>query len=141
MPDPTMQIVIDCADPHTLGDFWADAFGYEVEEAEDVIARMLEQGHATDEDVTRHRGRRVWRTATALSDPAGRLPRLLFQWVPEEKVGKNRVHVDVHVGPDQRDSLVERLVASGAERLWDGRQGPNTWVTMADPEGNEFCIS
>lgn len=41
---------------------------------------------------------------------------------------------------DRRDAEVARLVALGASRLWDGQQGPHRWVTLADPEGNEFCV-
>lgn len=54
---------------------------------------------------------------------------------------KNRMHLDLLVGPDRRDAEVDRLLALGAARLWDGQQGPHTWVTLADPEGNEFYLS
>ena len=54
---------------------------------------------------------------------------------------KNRVHLDLHVGEDRREAEVERLTGLGASRLWDGQQGPHRWVTMADPEGNEFCVA
>ncbi|MEJ7719886.1 MAG: VOC family protein [Ilumatobacteraceae bacterium] len=67
--------------------------------------------------------------------------RLLFQHVPETKTVKNRVHLDLHVGDDERDGAIARAIELGATKLWDGRQGPQTWVTLADPEGNEFCIS
>ena len=87
-----------------------------------------------------HQRAEFW-TATAANDPGGTLPRLLFQQVPEEKTVKNRVHLDLRVGGQGREAEVERLVGLGASRLWDGRQGPQTWVTMADPEGNEFCVT
>jgi predicted enzyme related to lactoylglutathione lyase len=61
--------------------------------------------------------------------------------VPESKTVKNRLHVDVRVPADQIESEVERLQAAGASVLHRGRQGPQEWVTMADPEGNEFCVS
>jgi hypothetical protein len=62
--------------------------------------------------------------------------------VPEGKTVKNRVHLDFHVGDEaSRGEAVERLLALGAARLWDGQQGPNKWVTMADPEGNELCVA
>jgi hypothetical protein len=61
--------------------------------------------------------------------------------VPEEKAVKNRVHLDLHIGDERREAEVERLIGLGASRLWDGQQGPNRWVTMADPEGNEFCVA
>ena len=53
----------------------------------------------------------------------------------------NRLHLDLRVGDEPRAEIVARLLARGATKLWDGRQGPNTWVTMADPEGNEFCVA
>jgi hypothetical protein len=66
---------------------------------------------------------------------------VLFQVVPEPKTVKNRVHLDLHVGAERRPEVVERLVGLGATVLWEGREGPSTWVTMADPEGNEFCVT
>lgn len=54
---------------------------------------------------------------------------------------KNRVHLDVWVGTDQLPAAVERLTTRGATKLWEAHQGPSSWVTMADPEGNEFCVS
>jgi hypothetical protein len=54
---------------------------------------------------------------------------------------KNRVHLDLHVGPERRDEVVARLVALGGQVLWEGHQGPNDWLTLADPEGNEFCVA
>jgi len=53
----------------------------------------------------------------------------------------NRLHLDLRVSEEQRAEVVARLIARGATKLWDGRQGPSTWVTMADPEGNEFCVA
>ncbi len=66
---------------------------------------------------------------------------MLFQTAPESKTGKNRVHLDVRVGDEKREAEVERLTARGATFLWRGQQGPHSWVTMADPEGNEFCVA
>lgn len=66
---------------------------------------------------------------------------MVFQKVPEPKQAKNRWHLDLHLGEERRDAEVERLVGLGATRLWDGQQGLHTWVTMADPEGNEFCVA
>ncbi len=67
--------------------------------------------------------------------------RVLFQNVPEAKAAKNRVHLDVRVGDDSVDGVVERLTARGATFLHRGQQGPYRWTTMADPEGNEFCVT
>ena len=77
----------------------------------------------------------------ACRDPEGVRPRVLLQLVPEAKSVKNRVHLDVRVGDGGRAAEVDRLAALGATRLWDGQQGPFSWVTMADPEGNEFCLT
>ena len=68
-------------------------------------------------------------------------PNMWFVQVPEPKTAKNRIHLDIHVAAEERDMQIARLIALGATKLWDGQQGPQTWVTLADPEGNEFCIS
>ena len=68
------------------------------------------------------------------------LPNLLFARVPEEKTVKNRVHLDLQ--PDQaRDDEVDRLLGLGATFVADHRRPDGTgWATLADPEGNEFCV-
>jgi predicted enzyme related to lactoylglutathione lyase len=66
---------------------------------------------------------------------------VLFQRVPEPKTVKNRVHLDVRVGRDRVDEEVARLTARGATVLHHGQQGPYSWVTIADPEGNELCLT
>jgi hypothetical protein len=136
------QVAIDCTSPHELADWWADALGWKVEtQDESFIRRMIEEGHATDEQTVRHRGALVWRSATAMNSPEPGRPRVLFQAVPEPKTVKNRVHLDVRAGADRREAEVARLVAMGATELWRASQGPYEWVTLADPEGNEFCVS
>ena len=136
-----LQIALDCVDPHAQAEFWALALGYEVEHDEAFIRRLLDEGQVTEDDVRTVKGRLVWRDGAAMSDPDGVRPRWFFQQVPEAKAVKNRMHVDVHVGEDARAATVERLVAAGASVLYEGRQGPNTWITLADPEGNEFCVT
>ncbi len=138
---PRLQITLDCIDVHAQAAFWASALGYEVEHDESMIRRLLDEGHATEDDVTTVDGRLVWRDGAAMSDPDGTRPRWYFQAVPEPKSVKNRMHLDVHVGEDARAATVERLVAAGAQVRYEGRQGPNTWVTLTDPEGNEFCVA
>ena len=135
------QVCIDAHDPHATNRFWAAALGYDVEDHEPMIVRMLEAGFATDDDVCMVDGHKAWRSAAACGDPDGRGPRVLVQLVPETKAAKNRVHLDLRVGEDRRAGEVERLIALGARHLWDGQQGPQRWVTLADPEGNEFCVS
>lgn len=138
----TFQVAIDCREPHVLADWWAEALRWEVEGQDEAFIRsMIEQGHASEDDTATHRGKLVWRTGAAIVPPAGTTaPRLLFQQVPEGKVGKNRVHLDLRTAGGDVDAERRRLIDLGATELWSGQQGPHTWVTMADPEGNELCI-
>ncbi|MEP6666149.1 MAG: VOC family protein [Nocardioidaceae bacterium] len=140
------QVTIDCADPHPLADWWADALGWVVEPSDQAFIRqMISEGLATDDDTTTHHGSLVWKEGAAIRHPdgdvAGPCARLLFQLVPEAKSVKNRVHLDVRVGRDNLEAELTRLVASGATELHRGQQGPHTWVTIADPEGNELCLT
>ena len=124
----TFQVTIDAADPHPLADWWADALQWEVEPSDEgFIRQMVAQGHATEADTMTHRGVLVWQEGAAIRHPGGpaAAPRVYFQRVPEAKTVKNR----------------EGLVAKGATLPQRGRQGPHTWVTVADPEGNELCVS
>ena len=140
MTAPAVQIAVDAADPHALCRFWAAALHYEIEDHHELIMTLVDQGHVSlDADTIEVDGRRAFATAAACRPGDGAGPRLLFQTVPEPKTVKNRVHLDLHV--DDRDAVIARLVGLGATHLWDGRQGPQTWVTLADPEGNEFCVS
>ncbi|WP_236789144.1 VOC family protein [Amycolatopsis sp. GM8] len=133
------QVTVDSANPHTLADWWADALGWDVEPSnEEFIRRMVAEGHARDEDTMTHRGVLVWRVGQAIRHPESRR-RVLFQLVPEPKTVKNRVHLDVAVG-ENREAEVERLTGMGAKVVYRGQQGPYSWVTMTDPEGNELCL-
>ena len=137
-----VQIVIDCADPHALADWWAEVLGWQVEPQDEAfIRRMVASGAATEADTTTHRGALVWRSGAALNSPDPGRPRVLFQQVPEPKTVKNRVHLDVRVGTDRREDEVARLLALGATELYRASQGPFEWATLADPEGNEFCVA
>ena len=110
-------IDVDSADPDRLATFWQEALGWR-------------RTHDTPDEV-------------ALEPPEGSLeegvvPDLLFMRVPEEKAGKNRLHLDLR--PDDQAAEVARLEGLGARRVSIG-QGPDvTWVVLADPEGNEFCV-
>ncbi len=135
------QVAIDSADPHTQADWWAETLGWTVEPQDAAfIKSMIDQGYATEAETTTHRGALVWASGAAIRHPESGL-RVLFQTAPEAKTVKNRVHLDVRVGDEKREAEVERLTARGAKFLWRGQQGPNNWVTMADPEGNEFCVA
>lgn len=140
----TFQVTFDSADPHALADWWADALKWEAEPSdEEFIRRMVAQGYATDDDTTTHRGVLVWKAGAAIRHPEGpaAAPRVLFQWVPEPKTVKNRVHLDLRVGEDDPEAVVAAMVAKGAAVSHREQQGPHTWVTLRDPEGNEFCVS
>jgi hypothetical protein len=135
------QVTVDCSDPHGLADWWAETLGWQVEPSDEAfIRKMIDQGYASEADTTTHRGGLVWREGAAIVEPnSGR--RMLFQLGPEPKTVKNRVHLDVRFGADRVEEELARLTARGARFLHRGRQGPHSWVTVADPEGNEFCIT
>jgi hypothetical protein len=140
------QIAVDCERPHELADWWAQTLDWAVEQQdESFIRKMIAEGYATESDTTTHEGRLVWTDGAAISHPAGPAAgnrrRIIFQQVPEPKSAKNRWHIDVWIGQENLQSATEQLVARGATFLHDGQQGPHRWVTLADPEGNEFCIS
>jgi len=140
------QVVFDCAEPHRLAAWWAEALGWTVEPTDEAfIRRMIAEGHATDADTTTWAGQLVWREGAAIRHPddpeQGTRRRILFQLVPEPKVVKNRVHLDVWVGPDAVEAETTRLVAAGATISHRGQQGPHHWVTLIDPEGNELCLA
>jgi hypothetical protein len=142
-----IQIVVDCKNPHELADWWAETLEWAVEpQDEGFIRSMIEQGFATEAETATHHGKLVWREGAAIRPPAeldAKAPahRVLFQIVPEEKTVKNRVHWDVRLAGADKDAVRTALVARGATFLWSASQGPHSWHTMADPEGNEFCIS
>jgi catechol 2,3-dioxygenase-like lactoylglutathione lyase family enzyme len=106
------NVAIDCRSPSTLVRFWAAVLDYEVQHDEERYG--------------------------ALTDPNGTGPRLLFQVVPEDKVVKNRVHLDVAVS--DRQAEIQRLVELGGTRLRDVDEDGEAWTVLQDPEGNEFCI-
>ena len=137
------QVTQDSSDPHALADWWAETLGWEVEPSdEEFIRQMIKEGYAGEDDTTLHNGSLVWREGAAIRHPEGvdGAPRVLFQLVPEPKTVKNRMHLDVRVGPERVEPVVAELTRRGAKVLHTGRQGPHTWTTMADPEGNEFCV-
>ena len=143
----SLQVVIDCEAPHVLADWWAETLGWQVEPQDaSFIQSMIDQGFASAADTTQHNGALVWAEATAVrpAEPSGTgQPRLLFQRVPEAKTVKNRVHLDIRPAPDDGVDLAafrQQLIDRGATELGGGQQGPHRWVTLADPEGNEFCL-
>ena len=105
------QVVVDAVDPVALGRWWAKALGWVV------------LNNAPEEFEIR--------------PTADRLPGMIFEPVREAKGGKNRLHLDFR--PDDQQAEVARLLALGARHA-DVGQGKQSWVVLADPEGNEFCV-
>lgn len=143
------KLVVDCSDPLQLARFWAPALGYEVEDNSVLIERLLGFGAIDDSDYTVIDGHKAFRLLAAVRHPddpveeesgTGLGRRLLFQAVPEAKQVKNRLHIDLHVGPEQRESEVRRLTEIGARVLHRVEAHGSNHVTMADPEGNEFDV-
>jgi hypothetical protein len=141
------QIAVDASEPHVLADWWAETLGWVVEPSNEAfIRKMIAEGYATEDDAMTHNGSLVWRDGAAIRHPdelagGGTRPRILFQLVPERKAVKNRWHLDIRAGEENVDAQVAALTERGASYLHKASQGPHWWVTMADPEGNEFCVS
>jgi hypothetical protein len=141
------QIAVDASQPHVLADWWAKTLGWVVEPSDEAfIRKMIAEGYATEDETMTHNGALVWREGAAIRHPdevagGGTRPRILFQLVPEPKTVKNRWHLDIRVGEENIDAQVAALTERGASYMHKASQGPHWWVTMADPEGNEFCVS
>ncbi|GAA1604181.1 VOC family protein [Kribbella sancticallisti] len=139
------QLTVDANDPALLARFWAEALGYRA---------VPPDGGETW--WAHYRGRLEGKSAFAdrLFDPAGAGPAIWFQQVPEEKAGKNRLHLDLYpTGRDdaltfgQRVEIVEARVAelvelgASVQHRFGTEDEPDYYVVLRDPEGNEFCVS
>jgi predicted enzyme related to lactoylglutathione lyase len=114
------EVVIDCADHDVVVGFWAAALGWRRRNVNAQYVALIPPSDG--------------------AGPHGPRPLpFLFQKVPEGKVVKNRVHVDF--GSDDRAAEVARLVGLGATEIATRSLGEFTWTVLADPEGNEFCVS
>ncbi|HEX4213556.1 MAG TPA: VOC family protein [Candidatus Dormibacteraeota bacterium] len=147
----SFQVTVDCGDPHRLSRFWATALRYEVEHRDAQIRELMAAGIATADDAIEFEGELAWRTGAAIRRPAegprSGAFRVLFLGVPEPKTVKNRWHLDLNVtvrgeeGAHQRvEAEVGRLRELGATELYRIDSVEGFHVTMADPEGNEFCV-
>jgi hypothetical protein len=135
-----VQITFDAHDAHALATWWAGLLGYEMEDHHDLVSGLLEQGIVTEEQVSRIDGRLGFAGVATARDPEGIAPRFYVQEVPEGKVAKNRLHLDVPIGDEPLDDAVQRVVGTGAS-LVEIREHPGErWAVMQDPEGNEFCL-
>jgi predicted enzyme related to lactoylglutathione lyase len=111
------NVSFDCGDPYGLARFWSDVVG-----------------HPVDADFA------PGDTEVVIEPPGG--PRLFFQFVPEGKTVKNRVHVCLQPADRDRDAEVDRVLALGATILADHRSPDGDgWVVLLDPAGNEFCLT
>jgi len=135
------NITFDCANPRELSQFWAAVLGYPWQDWPPEMKAQLLAGGLTEADLEEK---------SVAMDPTGVGQRLYFQRVPEGKVVKNRVHLDINPSPEgkatseQIDAEKDRIVALGAtvHHLQDEQWGPlrEYHYVMQDPEGNEFCI-
>ncbi len=137
-----LQVAIDSKNPHEQAKWWAAALGWRVQPSDgDFIRSLVQAGHAKEEDTLVFDGQLVWKLGAAIADPEKPgSPRVLFQTVPESKIVKNRLHFDIRVG-DERETVAKNLFDAGASIRHRGQVGPSVWITMTDPEGNEFCVS
>jgi predicted enzyme related to lactoylglutathione lyase len=111
------HLTIDCADPYELATFWSKVTGWPVSDVDEPS------------------------NPEVLIEAPRPVPGLLFIRVPEGKAGKNRIHFDWVSADRTRDDEVERILALGAKLYEDHRTAEGAgWVTLLDPEGNEFCI-
>jgi hypothetical protein len=117
------ELAIDCADPDGLARFWCSVLGYEVQDEDDGIVMI---GSPMAPEGKNHHG------------PVP--PTLTFARVPEGKTVKNRLHLDVNPTDGEQDEEVRRLLDLGARHADVGQSGDESWVVLADPEGNEFCV-
>lgn len=138
------QVVIDAHDPAALADFWANALGY--------VLQPPPEGYESWEEWARALGvpESEWNATRAIVDPDRVGPRIFLQRVAEPKTTKNRLHLDLNVGGgpaaqvDERrrrvDAEVHRLQQIGASVAWTTEEHGEYFVTLRDPEGNEFCV-
>jgi len=106
------EIVVDGHDPERLAAFWSGVLGWEVVDRDEGSVEIAGPGDG---------------------------PTLLFEPVPEDKIVKNRLHLDVNPTDRDRDAEVERIIGLGAVPVDVGQRDVD-WVVLADPEGNEFCV-
>jgi len=106
------MVAVDCRQPAPLAAFWCEALDYQITESDE--------------------------SGVSIASPDGSGWGLDFLVVPDDKVVKNRLHLDLR--PDDQEAEVKRLLALGATRADVGQSPEVSWVVLADPEGNEFCV-
>jgi hypothetical protein len=135
-----IDLTLDCADAQRLAEFWKLAVGYVDEPAPAPFSTREEwlTHHGVPED--------EWEGGALLCDPDGVGPRLSLLEVPEPKIAKNRLHIDVRVGGEGTAEERWSRITEEAERLTGAeatvlQEFAGHHVVMADPEGNEFCLA
>jgi catechol 2,3-dioxygenase-like lactoylglutathione lyase family enzyme len=114
--NPIRHITVDARDAREAAEFWQHVTGYEMHKESDAEEALLEA-------------------------PFPGAPGLLFIAVPEAKTAKNRLHLDIEPPTGTRDEFVERMLTLGATIHEDHRKPDGKgWVTLRDPDGNEFCV-
>lgn len=116
------ELTVDCHDPHKLAEFWCAVLGWRVMADDDEDVEIAS-----------------WEPTVAAIRHGQCPPTILFTKTPDDKMVKNRLHLDLSPVSGSRDDEVARLIALGA-RPADIGQGEVSWVVMCDPEGNEFCV-
>jgi len=118
MRSAILNVTFDCHDPRAVSTFWCAVTGYSLEEVKTP-------------------GNDYW----VASAPNDKWPRLVFVSVPEKKVVKNRVHLDLMPVARDQEAELNRLLGLGATIVDDRRLlSPGGWLVLVDPEGNEFCL-
>jgi catechol 2,3-dioxygenase-like lactoylglutathione lyase family enzyme len=112
------ELVIDCADPQRLADFWCEVLGY------------VELGWEGDD-------LEIGPPGTGFGGP---LPTLVFNRTTTPRRGKLPLHFDLNPTDSDQDAELERLLAAGARKIDVGQPATASWEVLADPEGNEFCL-
>jgi predicted enzyme related to lactoylglutathione lyase len=107
-------LALDAIDPPAVAQFWKAVLGW-------VEVGQYEEG-------------------VSLAEPGSTMPTLDILKVPEIKSGKNRLHIDLRADGVTTADELDRLLALGATRVDVGQSSDSTWVVLADPEGNEFCL-
>ena len=113
----TAAITFDCADALRVARFWSEALGRPIDDGQPPASQFF---------------------ARIAGDPQTGAPTMMFIAVPEGKSVKNRVHLDLDA--DDREAEVRRLIELGATHIHDKDEWGISWTTLADPEGNEFCV-
>ncbi|MDQ3709376.1 MAG: VOC family protein [Actinomycetota bacterium] len=114
VPSRIAVLAVDAVDPRVVADFWCEVLGWRIVEQSDGVI--------------------------SIAPPNGAWPTIDVLAVPERKTVKNRLHLDLRADGGPTEAELERLLALGARRVDVGQSPDSSWVVLADPEGNEFCL-